>query len=71
MGLNVAYSKYFQYRYKEVGHLWQGRFKSKIIQKDEYLLNCMGYVEQNPVRAKIVTTAEKYVWSSYRSRVFG
>ncbi len=48
------------------GTLWESRYKSSPIQTDEYLLACIRYVELNPVRARIVTHAEKYQWSSYQ-----
>jgi len=70
-GINLSYAKYFRYKYKGAGHLWQDRYKSFVIQKDEYLINCISYIEYNPVRAKIVLRPEDYPWSSYRSRIFG
>ena len=47
------------------GTLWESRYKSSPIQKDEYLLACCRYIELNPVRAGIVEAPEKYRWSSY------
>jgi putative transposase len=70
-GLSRAYTAYFNKRYKKVGHLWQGRFKSKVIVKDNYLINCIHYVEFNPVRAKIVNSAGESPWSSYQERLLG
>jgi putative transposase len=70
-GLTQTYTKLFNKKYGKVGHLWQGRFKSMIIQKDNYLLNCISYVEANPVRAGIVNVPSDYRWSSYKDRVFG
>jgi len=46
------------------GHIWQGRFKAFPIQHDEYLLTVLRYIEQNPVRAKLVTRVEEWQWSS-------
>jgi len=69
--LNLTYAKYFQYKYKLVGHFWQDRFKSYIVIKDRYLFNCVNYIENNPVRAKIVDKPEDYAWSSYRARICG
>jgi putative transposase len=68
-GLLRSYTVYFNKRYKKVGHLWQDRFKSKIIVKDGYLIDCIHYIEFNPVRAKIVQSAADYAWSSYQERV--
>lgn len=70
-GLNLSYAQYFRYKYKTIGHFWQDRFKSYVIQKDRYLLNCITYIEYNPVRAKIVLRPEDYEWSSYNIRVLG
>ena len=70
-GLSRSYTAYFNKRYKKVGHLWQGRFKSKVIIKDNYLIDCTHYVEFNPVRAKIVNSAGEYYWSSYQERILG
>ena len=53
---------------KRSGTLWDGRFKASLIDTDSYLLACCRYVELNPVRAAIVSTPDKYQWSSYRSR---
>jgi len=62
--LNLSYTIYFNSRHQKVGHLWQDRFKSKIIEKDAYLLECMNYIELNPVRAWLTSNQEKYIWSS-------
>ena len=70
-GINLSYAQYFRYRYKSVGHFWQDRYKSYVIQKDEYLINCISYIEYNPVRAKIALRPEDYTWSSYRTRILG
>ena len=67
--LNRSYTAYFNKHYQKVGHLWQGRFISKVIAKDQYLLDCIQYVEFNPVRANIVRTAVDYPWSSYKERL--
>ena len=70
-GINRAYTAYFNKTYRKVGHLWQGRFKSKIITKDEYLINSINYIELNPVRANIVRFPQEYRWSSYTERNLG
>lgn len=51
------------------GTLWEGRFKSSIIDTDDYLLACCRYVELNPVRARMVRQPEDYPWSSHRERI--
>ena len=70
-GINRAYTAYFNKTYRKVGHLWQGRFNSKIITKDEYLITSINYIELNPVRANMVKTPQEYRWSSYRERNLG
>jgi putative transposase len=69
--LSRAYTAHFNKRYNKVGHLWQGRYKSKVIVKDTYLIDCIHYVELNPVRANMVKAAGEYCWSSHRERVTG
>lgn len=69
--LNRIYTSYFNRSYDKVGHLWQGRFKSKVINRDKYLLDCCNYIEFNPVRSGIVSSPADYKWSSYHSRVLG
>jgi len=70
-GVNLSYAIYFNRKYKKVGHLWQDRFKSMIVNKDQYLIDCISYIEQNPLRAKIVDVLTDYQWGSYCSRVLG
>ena len=68
-GLTRSYTAYYNKRYKKVGHLWQGRFKSKAIVKDGYLIDCVHYIELNPIRANMVRAAGDYKWSSYAERI--
>lgn len=70
-GIGLSYAKYFRYKYNGAGHLWQDRYKSFIIQKDTYLINCVNYIEYNPVRADIVLRPEEYRWSGYKARILG
>ena len=70
-GINMSYAKWFNYRYIKCGHVWQDRYKSFPMLKDDYLLNCLSYVEQNPVKDSICLRAEEYPWSSYRARLLG
>lgn len=69
--LSRSYTAYFNKRYKKVGHLWQGRFKSKVIVKDNYLVDCIHYIELNPLRANMVKTTSEYRWSSHQERALG
>ena len=65
------YVRRFNYRYTRSGTLFEGRFKSSLIQKDRYLLSCMQYIELNPIRAGLVNDPGDYRWSSYRSHAVG
>jgi putative transposase len=60
-----CYSRWYRDHTGYVGYLWQGRYKSPLIDKESYLLECGRYIERNPVRAKIVSKAVDYEWSSY------
>ena len=63
--INVSYTSYYRRRYGGIGHFFQDRFKSYIIQDGKYLLECGRYVELNPVKAGIVKFPDEYKWSSY------
>jgi len=64
--LNMNYAIYFNKKYKRVGHLWQGRFKSWYVTDDAYLYTLMCYIEQNPLKANMVQELKEYPYSSYR-----
>lgn len=66
-----SYTEHFNKKHNKVGHLWQGRFNSRVITKDAYLRDCLNYVEFNPVRAGIAESAGTYCWSSYKERSLG
>ena len=65
------YVPYFNYRYSRTGTLFEGRFKSSVVQSTEYFLNCLQYIELNPVRAGMTRDPGDYHWSSYRAHAFG
>jgi len=72
--INNKYSKYFNGKYKRVGHVFQGRYKAVLVQDDRYMLKLLRYVHQNPVRAGICKKVEEYKWSSdiyYRKNIKG
>jgi len=69
--VNGKYAYYYKKRHQYTGHLWQDRFKSKIIDDEGYLAQCGKYIELNPVRAKLADLPEKYSFSSYRHYAFG
>lgn len=60
------YTQYFNRRYDRVGHVFQGRYKAIICDKDAYLLELVRYIHLNPVRASLVDSPEDYPWSSHR-----
>jgi REP element-mobilizing transposase RayT len=63
--LNTAYTSYFNVRHSRVGHLFQGRYKAILVEKENYLLMLSRYIHLNPYRAGIVGNLEAYTWSSY------
>ena len=67
--VNGVYTQAFNRRHGVVGHLFQGRFKSILVDRDAYLLALCRYVERNPVAAGMVGTAQEWPWSSYRAHV--
>jgi len=60
-----SYVRYYNNSQGRSGTLWEGRYKSVLIQADTYLIACMVYVDLNPVRAGLVAQAGDYAWSSY------
>jgi len=67
--LMTSHVRRYHRRYGTSGHIWQGRFKSFIIQEDNHLLTVLRYVEGNPVRAGLVNSATDWLWSSHREAI--
>ena len=65
------YVRYVNETYRRTGTLWEGRFKSAAVSRDDYLIACSRYIELNPVRAGMVTHPKDYRWSSYQRRALG
>jgi putative transposase len=65
------YVRFFNRRQARTGTLWEGRYRSTIIQAERYLLACMVYIDLNPVRAGMVDAPESYPWSSHGHYVSG
>lgn len=65
--LNGTYTQYFNRQNRRVGHVYQGRFKAILVQKETYLLELARYIVLNPVRARMVRSAKDWPWSSYRA----
>ena len=67
--LMTSHVRRYHRHYNSSGHVWQGRFKAFPIQQDEHLLTVLRYVERNPVRARMVRKAQRYLWSSVSVKV--
>ena len=65
--LGRRYVQYINRFYRRTGSLWEGRYKSSLVQAETYLLSCYRYIELNPVRAGMVSDPGQYPWSSYRA----
>ena len=66
--IQTVYAMYFNKKYKRIGHLFQDRFKSIPVEEEKYLLECVRYIHQNPVKAKL-SAIDKYNWSSYNEYI--
>jgi len=64
-GVQQSYTQYFNRKYEKVGHLFQGRYKAIVCEKDEYLPALVRYIHLNPVRARTVQRPEEYGYSSH------
>jgi REP-associated tyrosine transposase len=69
--LTVTHTWRYHKAHQSSGHVWQGRFKSPVIQDDERLLIVLRYIEANPLRASMVTDAGDYPWSSFQYHGLG
>ena len=67
--IGAGYAAYFNARYDTKGHLFQGRFKASLVEKDRYLLELSRYIHLNSVKAGIVSLPEDCSWSSYRAYI--
>jgi REP element-mobilizing transposase RayT len=65
--LAFRYARYINRKYNRIGHLFQGRFRSILVDDKNYLKELIRYIHPNPVRAKLVTDPLHYFWSSYRA----
>lgn len=70
--INSSYGRYYNHKYERSGHVFQGRYKSIIVNDESYLLGLLRYIHQNPVKANMVKKIEDYKWSSdlfYRTNI--
>ena len=65
--LNGVYTQYFNRQHDRVGHVFQGRYKGILVEKDSYLLELARYVVLNPIRARMVNSIKAWKWSSYQT----
>lgn len=64
--LAQRYTQSYNYFHKHTGTVWEGRYKSTVVQSDRYLLACMAYIDLNPVRAGMVSDPADYPWSTHQ-----
>ena len=69
--LGQRYVQYANRTYRRTGSLWEGRFRSSLVQSERYVLACYRYIEMNPVRAAMVVHPSDYPWSSYAANAEG
>ncbi|MGH8723556.1 MAG: transposase [Burkholderiales bacterium] len=69
--LGQLHSQYMNRNYGRSGSLWEGRFRSCLVQSEDYVLACYRYIESNPVRAGLASHPAEYTWSSYRANADG
>ena len=69
--LNLEYSCYFNSRHDRIEHLFGGRFKSRLVQKERYFWSVVRYIHINPVKAGMVTAPGNYIWSSHLTYAAG
>ncbi|MEE9344565.1 MAG: transposase [Methylococcales bacterium] len=67
--LNGVYSQKFNRVHERVGHVFQGRYKAILVEKESYLLELTRYIVLNPVRAKMVNFTKEWKWSSYQATI--
>ncbi len=65
--INIKFAGRYNHKYERIGHVFQDRFKSEIIDTEGYLIRALRYIHNNPVKAKMVSDVSAYKWSSYNS----
>lgn len=69
--VDMRYAQFFNKKYERTGGLWEGRYRSSLVDTDNYLQSCYRYIELNPVRAGLCASAAEYPWSSHHNLAFG
>ena len=67
--INGEYARYYNSTRRRVGYVFRGRFRSEVINDEKYLLNCISYIQNNPVKAGLVEDAKEYNYSSYKNYI--
>ncbi len=67
--IGMRFAAYVNRRHQRTGTLWEGRFRSSIVDTDDYVVSCHRYIELNPVRAGIVARPDEYRWSSHLANI--
>jgi len=67
--INTAYTVYYNTKRKQCGHLFQGRFKSILVEADSYFAQLTRYIHLNPIKAKIAINPGEYHWCSYNAYI--
>ena len=65
------YVRYFNSKYERTGTIWEGRYKSCLVDSEQYLFTLHKYIEMNPIKANIVKSLDDYKWSSYAYNALG
>ncbi|MDH7526498.1 MAG: transposase, partial [Peptococcaceae bacterium] len=60
---------WYNWKYDRLGHLFQERYKSEVVEDERYLLTVLRYIHQNPIKAGLTNTLEEYQWSSYQEYI--
>jgi putative transposase len=68
-GINQSYTLYFNHKYKTIGHLFQGRYKAILCDRENYLLSLLKYIHNNPIRARIAESPDAYPWISHQAYI--
>ncbi len=69
--VSKGYAKYFNKKHNRMGHVFSGRFKSFLIQREQFFFACSRYIDLTPVKAGMITDASGYVWSGFGSLAYG
>ena len=69
--IGVSYVYWYNKKYNRSGHLFQDRFKSEVVESDEYVLTVLKYIHYNPIKAGITKSLKQYEWSSYQEYIEG